>query len=49
MVDMVDMLYHMDMVKSLIMVDSIDMENMQKTFSFFKLLVDTSRWIRWTW
>ena len=31
------------------MVDSIDIVNIQKTFGYFKFLVDTSGRTRWTW
>ena len=41
MVDMVDMVDKLDMVDDVNMVDRIDIVNMQKTFGYLKLLVDT--------
>ena len=48
MLDMLDMLDITDKMDNMDMVDCIDMVNMQKTFGFLTLLVDTSEWLWWT-
>ena len=49
MVDIIDMVDKMKMVDNVDMLDSIDMVNIQKTFGYLKLQVDTSGWTRLTW
>ena len=49
--DKVEFISMVDMVDNLIMVDSIDIANIQKTCGYLKLIVDTVTlgWTRRTW
>ena len=48
MVDIVDIVDNMVLVNNVNMVDSRGMVNMQKTFGYLKLPVDTSEWTKMT-
>ena len=48
MVDIVNILENMHIADNVNMVDSKYRVNMQKTFGFLKLLVDTLGWTRYT-
>ena len=48
-VDRVDLVDNVDMVDKVSMVDSLAIVNIQYTVGYFKLLLHTLVWTRWTW